>query len=475
MLLAHADCSKVPGLHCIVNLGKWILRYLFAGLIDEEIKRDEAHRATINEPALKRAAVAREAPPMSIAIPPMPQWEQSESAINTPKAGGINHPPVTPGLGIGVATPGPFRDATTPATPGEKRTSQVSRPSVEKDDYFSNAISAVDTGVAKAPVTPAEPPTPAVDKEPKTPADGAKDKDKDKDNGKSPTSAFTKKKFRMNMSFGTKKPGRSASSTAAEKPAVVDEKTEEQQSESSSHHEKEVDDCFLGAVQKIRHEYEKELSENPDKPAETRVIPSLPNDTPVLRIPPRTMVILQEETSGGSAELYRGTVEKLGRDTDIIEQKGPLWLGEVLLSNVVPFKEPIKLSFVLHPWQNTLPSLAATDGNNRLNANRMLRVRKILAYVAERIDPPADPENPDPNALKAEEYLELYCQDQVSNDRSPDACGLLANGVPAGAQQHEPSHSPDAYLARGQRHCHVLQSQRQKAHSQPPATNRASC
>jgi WD repeat-containing protein 48 len=41
----------------------------------------------------------------------------------------------------------------------------------------------------------------------------------------------------------------------------------------------------------------------------------------------------------------------------------------------------------------------------------MLRVKKIIAYVAERIDPPA--EEPDPDALKPEEYLELYCNDQV--------------------------------------------------------------
>jgi hypothetical protein len=49
--------------------------------------------------------------------------------------------------------------------------------------------------------------------------------------------------------------------------------------------------------------------------------------------------------------------------------------------------------------------------NSRLNANRMLRVKKILAYVAERIE--AAPEHPDPTALKPEEYLELYCYEQV--------------------------------------------------------------
>jgi hypothetical protein len=42
----------------------------------------------------------------------------------------------------------------------------------------------------------------------------------------------------------------------------------------------------------------------------------------------------------------------------------------------------------------------------------MLRVKKILAYVAERIE--AAPETPDPDALRPEDYLELYCYDQVS-------------------------------------------------------------
>jgi WD repeat-containing protein 48 len=75
-------------------------------------------------------------------------------------------------------------------------------------------------------------------------------------------------------------------------------------------------------------------------------------------------------------------------------------------------KEPVKVSFVLQPWQDLLPSIAGADGNSRLNANRMLRVKKILAYVAERIEPAQ--EHPHPNSLKPEEYLELYCYDQVS-------------------------------------------------------------
>lgn len=49
---------------------------------------------------------------------------------------------------------------------------------------------------------------------------------------------------------------------------------------------------------------------------------------------------------------------------------------------------------------------AATDTNrnNRLSATRMLRARKILAYVADRI-------YPDRTEQKAEDLLELWCND----------------------------------------------------------------
>jgi len=68
------------------------------------------------------------------------------------------------------------------------------------------------------------------------------------------------------------------------------------------------------------------------------------------------------------------------------------------------------VSFILQPYKDLLPSIAGPDGNSRLNANRMLRVKKILAYVAERIEAP--PERPEPDALRPEEYLDLYCYEQ---------------------------------------------------------------
>lgn len=350
-------------------------------------------------------------PPMSVAIPEeTSEWQTMESAAATPRANGNHYPPMTLGMGIAMATPG-FADASSPMGPADKRSSQLSRASVEKEDYFSNAISSADTNQAAKPAqTPAPEASAEAGKTPATENGKEKEKEKEPSQAKTPGTPFGKK-FRMGMSFGTKKLGRSASSTAPEKPAVVDEKAEE--SESSSNHEKEFDDSFLGVIQRIRNEYEKQLSDNPDKPVETKVTPSLPSETPVLKLPPGTKVIIQEERSGGSAELYRGTVETVGADADVIEQRAPLWLGDVLLTNTIPYKDPVKVSFVLYPYGDSLPGIATADGNNRLNANRMLRVKKILAYVAERIDP-ANPEHPDPDALKPEEYLELYCNEQVS-------------------------------------------------------------
>ncbi|KAK0386850.1 hypothetical protein NLU13_5163 [Sarocladium strictum] len=392
-----------------ISLGRWILRYLFASLIDEEIKRDEAHRAKLNESVEKRRAAGRANAPKSIVIPEsnMSNWETSDQTT-TPRANGSYFTPATPGMAIGLATPGPGSTG----LPGVPEDAAIGSPlSPGDNDYFTSAIGPVGGEKAVTPATPgaAAAPTPAAETD-KTQAaddsaDKAKDKDKAADNSKSP-GAFGKK-FRM--SFGTKKLGRSASQATAEKPAVVEEKAEESE-ESSSNHEKEVDDSFYGVIQKIRNEYEKSLAEAPDKLVETLVAPSLPVDTPVLKLPPNTKVIIQEETSGGSANIYQGTVASVGQDADLIEQKAPMWLGDLLLQNQVPFKEPVKVSFVLHPIGD-LVGITAADGNNRLNANRMLRVKKILSYVAERIEAPE--ENPSENALKPEEYLELYCNDQL--------------------------------------------------------------
>lgn len=102
--------------------------------------------------------------------------------------------------------------------------------------------------------------------------------------------------------------------------------------------------------------------------------------------------------------------------------------------------------------------------NARLNANRMLRAKKILAYVAERIDPP-DPNDPDPNPMKPEEYLELYCQNTVSFISLLPLRPFPLTKDPVNSGKHDPSHDPRLHLALLRRHGALLQSKRQEGDS----------
>jgi WD repeat-containing protein 48 len=216
------------------------------------------------------------------------------------------------------------------------------------------------------------------------------------------------------------------------KTPVPEEASSDADSSGSRPEERAQEDNFLGAVLRVRSAYHEESSRSKSlekeismlnmhpvlggrgslAPVASTITPSLPNDTPVLKPPLQTIILIQEDRldSGGVADLWEGTVGNVGREADTVERVAPSWLADVLLRNVIPPKEIIKVSFVLEPWQGLLPPVSS-EGNTRLNANRMLRAKKILSYVAERIEPM--PEVPDPDALKAEDYLELYCQNQV--------------------------------------------------------------
>ncbi|KAL9097070.1 MAG: hypothetical protein Q9165_001034 [Trypethelium subeluteriae] len=399
-----------------INLGKWVLRYLFSNLIDEEIKRDEDYRRKLLSE--KKQTFQRKNAPTSIQLPETNTngWAadtKSPTSNKTPRASNsIHFAAMTPGLTIGVVTPAApsspqvnrFSTNTEENSRLEKTVSHVSQPRASHDksgDYFSaigtsqNGISSpVETG-NKAPATPG-----ATQQQEDTAAlQSPTDSDKD---GQAKEGVFGKK-FRL--PFGKKKKDQ-----VENKPAVVDEKSEDSDTKSNKTDERVVEDNFFGVVQRLRHGYDDDISAAPNG-VDTGITPSLPNDTPVLKPPLSTTILIQEERpeAGGVADLFEGTVGSVGTQADIIEKTAPMWLGNVLLRNETPLKEIAKLAFVLEPYQNLLPAVSS-EGNNRLNANRMLRAKKVMAYVAERIEP--QPENPPSDALKPEEYLELYCHGQ---------------------------------------------------------------
>ena len=258
----------------------------------------------------------------------MSDWDrqprEEESLITPRPTNGLSA--TTPGLAIGFATPGlsavtTATNSSSNASTSNHSTSEESaeskRPQTSNDktsgDYFSNqppassqssndkSTDGSSDGQQDAPQSPVEP---------------------EKD-GKAGSFA---KKFRI----FPKKLGRT--SVEAAKAPIVDDKSEESD-KSSEKEDKVVEDNFLGTIQKIRNEYEEILQSNPKEPLASGIVPSLPDETPVLKPPPLTTIIIQEDNpdSGGVADIYRGTVSGAGHDADLIEKKAPMWLGDLLL------------------------------------------------------------------------------------------------------------------------------------------------
>ncbi|KAF2869775.1 hypothetical protein BDV95DRAFT_576313 [Massariosphaeria phaeospora] len=402
-----------------INLGKWVLRYLFSNLIDEEVKRDEDFRASLLK---EKSSTSRANPPRNIQIPEtrINGWNDATSGPTSgstirANTNGFHLPVHTPGMAIGLATPGiaphsaghghnPLLTPTTEEGSQLEKTQTQRSSTQERPDYFSTAPS---TNGGGKPGTPAEGSTDSNHDTVQSPSEETPA------NQKKSKALFSKK---FNMSFNMKKFGaQSSTPETTAKPAAVDEKSEDSDSRSTKTDEKVIEDSFFGALQKIRQAYDDQLNVGITS-LNSQIAPSLPSETPVLKPPASTVILIQEDRpdSGGVADLFEGKVSSTGHQADLIEKVAPMWLADVLLRNQIPLKDIVKVSFILEPYQNLLPSISS-DGNNRLNANRMLRARKILTYVAERIEPPPSKEEEEAagGPMKPEEYLELYCQNQL--------------------------------------------------------------
>jgi len=183
---------------------------------------------------------------------------------------------------------------------------------------------------------------------------------------------FGSKKFR-GLGFGMKSLKRDKTNEAASaKPAPINETpSEDSDSRSSKVEDRTIEDNFLGVIQRIRLVYEEQLhhphpqkdGEEPSLRLDSAISPSLPNDTPVIKPPTNTTILIQEDRvdSGGVADLFEGRVGSLGHQADLIEKVAPIWLAECLLRNHIPAKDIVKVSFILEPLAGALPSIAS-DG-----------------------------------------------------------------------------------------------------------------
>lgn len=182
----------------------------------------------------------------------------------------------------------------------------------------------------------------------------------DKEDKKKGGSLFSKK-FRMDF---PKKLGRTPSEVKPQQ-QIQEEKGKPEEFERSSVKEEKVFESNLsGFIERIRHGYDEYLAANPGQDLTSAITPIPDNETPVLSIPPRTAVFIQEE-SGDTAvasDLYRGSVGRLSEEIDQLEKSIPLWLAELLLKNQMPYKEPVKVAFTLRPLDDLLPPVVKPDG-----------------------------------------------------------------------------------------------------------------
>jgi len=311
-----------------VKYGQWVLRYLFAGLIDEEIKRDEAYRSSLLQKQHTSGMRRMNAPPKLSSLPTL-QTPYNGSAGTTPRA--VNgSSALTPGLTIGVATPGGL-----PTSPGSTTYSPLRMVNENGDDFDKRKSMASNNRASgdyftRSPLSPiSNPPGPAQSEAgPQSPSEPEKE-------GKS---GGFRSKIRISLS---KRLGRNSAEQSRN--GGADEKSESDKS--STKEEPIFEDSFFGVVQSIRYAYDEAIAADPstDLPMGIRV--SMPQETPVIRPPAHTPVSVQEERtdSGGVADIYRGTVETVGRDADAVEKLAPAWLGELLLRvspcPLIPFSD----------------------------------------------------------------------------------------------------------------------------------------
>jgi WD repeat-containing protein 48 len=320
-------------------MGKWVLRYLFSNLIDEEIRRDEEYRKTLEE---KRERTRKENLQIPIPPPVFSMVEAAASPVTTPTAkspsggGGYSSFAQTPAMYIGAATPAP-QFITTPWGDDSSTRKSSER---QSGDYFSSG------GAYKNGVDPEDAPL--------SPAEAKEEKGTSLFGSWRP---FANKKLGRSVSIdmGSSKPVPSANTADDSKPTIV-----ETAAATSEDDKTELDETLGAVVRKIRAGYDT----TSEDPITTVIAPSLPQETPVLKPPHSVTIIVQEDKPdfGGVADLYRGTVGSLGEDADTLERVMPAWLAELLLLNRTPLKDTIKVSFVLVPWQDELPTLPSESG-----------------------------------------------------------------------------------------------------------------
>lgn len=120
-----------------------------------------------------------------------------------------------------------------------------------------------------------------------------------------------------------------------------------------------------------------------------------------MSFPSDTALLISEESkdAGAWAVTYRSLVSSTEADMEPLEMSSPLWMLEYLFTSRIRHKEPVKLFFHLEPAPGSglkhMPEksvhlleakLLTLSSAARLSAARILRVRKVIKFVYDKLE-----------------------------------------------------------------------------------------
>ena len=208
-------------------------------MLEEEVRRDEHYRRSLTNQSQSATGLNRASAPTSIALPQRDFGESEDQ--KTPRAINGRMPMMTPGMGIGLATPGLSLLTQKPSNQSNMTPLLDAKSPTSASDYFAarppSRPGTPGGMTSRAPTTPSE----TDERAPSAEADKAKET----------PGLFGKKKFRM--SFAGKRLNKPAPEAA--KPVIEEKPKEENESESKVEEELPYAGCFYGVVHQIRQEY----------------------------------------------------------------------------------------------------------------------------------------------------------------------------------------------------------------------------
>ncbi|KAG8892608.1 hypothetical protein FRB99_002587 [Tulasnella sp. 403] len=156
--------------------------------------------------------------------------------------------------------------------------------------------------------------------------------------------------------------------------------------------------------------------------------PPLSLEAPPVSLPSSVAVTISEESTddmgGGTwTDVYNSVASQTEDDLEALEMAAPIWLLELLLLNrFIGGQVLAKVSFVVVAYESRGEAIA---DSSRLTAGRILRVRKVLQYVRDKLEPIDNARN---LTSKPASALAVACDPKDARAQPPQAAA--SSGAP---------------------------------------------